>query len=272
MQYWLIADTHIDCNSMIRSGSRPADFTQQILDLWASSVRSEDTVLHLGDAAYNDVGLEKLLALPGRKILIRGNHDKLSTESYMRKGFQLCCDELVMELHGIRILFTHKPRYEHTCDINIHGHRHDLYQENGQKLLLPISLEMMGYAPIPMDHHFWRRLENWVANYWQKGILPKAEDIKGLGQLPHAELREQDLYGNLPTDTHKARRYRRDIIERWMSGDDFRNFNLRHRCHKLAKDYVNERLDLAETRKQMQLLLEAERRRRDSVRQPADDE
>lgn len=261
MQYWLIADTHIDCQSMICSGSRPADFTQQILANWAKCVKAEDTVLHLGDAAYDDCGLGKLLDLPGRKILIRGNHDKLSTESYMRKGFVLCCDELIMEMHGLRILFTHKPRYEHTCDINIHGHRHDVYQGTVQKLMLPIALETMGYAPIPMNQRFWKYLDSWAAHYWRSGIQPEQERICAIGQMPIRQLREQDLYGNLPTDSHKARRYRRDIIERFMQSEDYQQHNVRSVCHGIAREYIDARIDLEEARERLQACLAKERAR-----------
>ena len=94
---------------------------QFIMDTWTDLVTKRDVVYVLGDAAFTQEGLDDIKTLAGRKILIRGNHDLLPTESYLNvfeevygllawKGFWLSHAPIhPMELYG---------------RTNIHGHCH----------------------------------------------------------------------------------------------------------------------------------------------------
>ena len=73
-------------------------------------MKPQDTVIHLGDCAWRPEGMKRLLELPGKKILVRGNHDDKSLEKYMEMGWDFACDSIVMKLGGVVILFSHKPR------------------------------------------------------------------------------------------------------------------------------------------------------------------
>lgn len=116
--FHIITDTHFGHESLKTSGLRPKDFEEQIINNWLSSVAPNDTVIHLGDIGLtNDENiLSKIPSLTGRKILLRGNHDKNSPEYYMSLGIDFCCNEMFLTVTGIKILFSHRPRHNHSSN------------------------------------------------------------------------------------------------------------------------------------------------------------
>ena len=195
MKIWLITDTHIGHRNMINSCGRPENFSRLILKNWEKKVANTDKIIHLGDIAWGDDNLKKVMRMPGHKILIRGNHDPKSLENYMEEGFDFACDELGMTIEGVKILFTHRPRVGHMADVNIHGHEHDVHRVSETEFLLPISLEVMGYEPIAMDHEFIRTLRSWSDKFKAYGTLPTLDEIRLLGPNPIPKLRERDFIG-----------------------------------------------------------------------------
>ena len=197
MKIWLITDTHLNHRSMIRSCGRPENFSRLILNNWEKKVENKDIVIHLGDIAFGheEDGLKKLLRMPGKKILVRGNHDPKSLEAYMDMGFTFACDEFVMIVEGVRMPFTHRPRIGHTFDINIHGHEHDVHRVSEEGLFLPIALEVHGYEPIELDHERMRLIRSWVDKYKQDGTIPSLDTYRKFGSDPIPELRERDYTG-----------------------------------------------------------------------------
>lgn len=149
MELYIITDTHIGHTNIVKLANRPVDFAEQILENWKTTVTPEDVVIHLGDVAWHAEALQKLSEMPGKKILVRGNHDTGSLLYYMRRGFDFACDRIAMTLYGIDVLFTHEPQIFHTHDINIHGHLHSLAKVDTPCVLYPMALEDQGYRPIP---------------------------------------------------------------------------------------------------------------------------
>lgn len=190
LMLWVIPDTHFEHNAMVRSCGRPVNFTALICENWRKMVIPKDTVIHLGDCAWTPDGMKRLLSLPGRKILIRGNHDDKSLVKYMSIGWDFACDSIVMKLGGVTILFSHAPRWGHTADINIHGHFHDLHREDFSRLYLPLSLESMGYMPIALDEAFLGVISSWV----DTRRIPKLKEIYEHRQN-HRPLSVRDVYG-----------------------------------------------------------------------------
>ncbi len=160
---FLITDTHIGHDKLEKSGQRPEGVSELILEHWQETVRPEDTVIHLGDVAFHsEMQLGRVMAMPGRKILVRGNHDAKSLTQYMERGFAFACDSFTMRLEGIDILFSHHPTYGHTADVNIHGHQHDLHMDDRSRIYLPLALEYDNYYPIALDRYLLRLLRSWV--------------------------------------------------------------------------------------------------------------
>ncbi len=143
---------------------RPADFTEQIIKNWNNLVFPDDTVIHLGD-----VGIGKLEDwnwivpnLPGRKILVRGNHDKRTCDWWMKNGFDFACDALIYR----GVWLTHKPAkvLPEGCMLNVHGHLHNIWHgftahheadvsgklHNAWQRLF--AIEYTSYRPIEFNH------------------------------------------------------------------------------------------------------------------------
>ena len=77
MKTFLISDTHFNHTKIETYCDRPSDFTDRIVHNWRQVVQPSDLVIHVGDVFIGKrEGWEAIYpTLPGRKILIRGNHD-----------------------------------------------------------------------------------------------------------------------------------------------------------------------------------------------------
>lgn len=115
----------------------------------------------MGDLSFAEGWTQKLWELPGRKILNRGNHDRLPMEAYLDAGW-LPMESMVLKLAGLRIVFSHRPMIGHAYDINIHGHQHDLSVLDGTRLYLLVALEHTRYAPVAMNKDFMGSLRSYV--------------------------------------------------------------------------------------------------------------
>lgn len=151
---WLITDTHFNHHRLVTEGWRPAGYETAIKANWCRLVAEQDVVYHLGDVILGRASELKgiLDALPGIKVLIKGNHDQESNGWYMRHGFQFCAQAVLYK----GVYLTHAPQVclPDGAVLNVHGHLHDRADRRGyetlpwQKLL---ALEHVGYAPVEFD-------------------------------------------------------------------------------------------------------------------------
>ena len=103
MAIYVIADLHLSFNDpkpMSIFGTNWKNHEEKIKKDWISKVKNDDTVLHLGDFSWamhlNETlkDFEYLNSLPGKKILLRGNHDywwttKTKMERFIKEsGFE----------------------------------------------------------------------------------------------------------------------------------------------------------------------------------------
>ena len=162
MKYWLTTDTHLGHSKMIEYCNRPENFSEVILKNLRHCVKHEDILIHLGDICiYNDTMWHiKLLSVPGRHWLVRGNHDKKSNSWYLEHGWSMVCEQFQDLLFGEIVMFSHKPVvWNGEYDINIHGHFHNadhrrhepelLAIKNGYQKLL--ALEYTNYMPVTLE-------------------------------------------------------------------------------------------------------------------------
>jgi calcineurin-like phosphoesterase family protein len=124
---------------------------------WRDKIKQRDLVFVLGDCAFGAPHLERFAELPGRKILVRGNHDTLSAQRY------LVFFEDIFGLHKIRqrpygtFWLSHCPIHpqELRGGRNIHGHVHSNtvcgieHHNEGyfDSNYMNASAEMIGYEP-----------------------------------------------------------------------------------------------------------------------------
>lgn len=96
--------------------------TDMIVSEWRERVHKRDVVYVMGDAAFDDASLDVLSWLPGRKILIKGNHDDFVSTDAQKNVFE--------EIHGMLkykgMWLTHCPIHpdELRGKNNLHAHVH----------------------------------------------------------------------------------------------------------------------------------------------------
>jgi calcineurin-like phosphoesterase family protein len=150
---WLVTDTHFNHKMLEEMGHRPAGSTELLLTNWRKLVSDQDFVYHLGDVilGMNSTLKAILDSVPGRKFLVRGNHDYSSNTWFMRNGFDFVAQGI---LHG-GVWLSHAPAVNLPSGaiLNVHGHLHDSTHHGTDfpdhcKLL---SLEQVGYKPVLFD-------------------------------------------------------------------------------------------------------------------------
>lgn len=154
---WVTSDLHFNHQKLIDNGIRPPNYEEKLIKQWNGNVKDTDTVIILGDISWN-CDLSKLNKLKGKKILVRGNHDKKSCESYMQH-FDFACESFKLTYKGVNIVFTHQPLPKVDVDLNIHGHLHNRPNYEKKKHYL-ISLENMGYGvfSLPFIVKHWKSI------------------------------------------------------------------------------------------------------------------
>lgn len=133
---WLISDTHFGHERVyttftdrytgknLRPWAVDADEGDEYMrDMWSQMIGKDDRVYHLGDVAIPRRGLKCLQGLPGRKILLRGNHDIFKMKDYAEHFEDLRGTHKLAEF-----IVSHYPIHSDSipewCPVNIHGHTH----------------------------------------------------------------------------------------------------------------------------------------------------
>ena len=166
MNRFLISDTHfghtntwekftLTDGSPLRPFTSTEEMDETMVDNWNKTVRSNDTVYHLGDVVIAKRNLETVKRLNGRKILIRGNHDIFKDKDYYEAGFE--------QIHGVRVfvdqfILSHIPLHPDCVSerfkLNVHGHLHgNRIMINGEidPRYLSVCVEQINFTPISFD-------------------------------------------------------------------------------------------------------------------------
>lgn len=128
MKVYLISDTHFNHDNIKTYCDRPDDYHERIIRNWRNIVKPDDTIIHVGDVIIGKSQNWDTICsqLPGRKILVRGNHDEHhSCNWWMQHGFVAASDAMLFRGAWI----THKPSgfLPAGAFINIHGHLHNIF-------------------------------------------------------------------------------------------------------------------------------------------------
>lgn len=153
---FFIADLHLGHKNIIEYCNRPFnsidDMNIALIDNWNKMVGDDDKVFMLGDFALssNENIIRWGKALRGKKVLVRGNHDRAPDTVYYEAGFQYVYQYPVF--WNQTFLLSHAPITTNIGEvINIHGHIHnnpigDECQTDNS--FLCVSAEMVNYKPI----------------------------------------------------------------------------------------------------------------------------
>jgi calcineurin-like phosphoesterase family protein len=179
MKIFFISDTHFFHKNIIKYTNRPFldvnKMNEYIINQWNNVVSENDIIYHLGDFA---IGWDKTFPdkkecykhimdqLNGKKILIKGNHDRESDNFYKDIGFSEVYPYLIVD----GMLLTHYPleineyqkeslkqfiyklqnlynKYKLTKVI--HGHIHN--NHCNLKNHINVSVEAINYKPLELE-------------------------------------------------------------------------------------------------------------------------
>jgi len=152
---YIISDTHFGHENIIKYCDRPENHDALMMKNWWRTISLDDTILHLGDLTFKSRSDIAFGLLPGKKYLIKGNHDKKSNSWYESENFRV-----IRPFVWNKIAFTHEPldidsdKYDddgNDWNINIHGHIHNngyIRREDKGRLYINVSVEVMNYTPV----------------------------------------------------------------------------------------------------------------------------
>jgi calcineurin-like phosphoesterase family protein len=153
MKFFAIADLHFGHTNIIKYCDRPFEDTDEmdrvLIKNWNETVSNNDTVLVLGDVGF---GSKEYIAslikqLNGKKILIMGNHDNWSEQTYRDMGFHTVSRFPI--LWNDFYLLSHAPLIlsETTPYFNLYGHVHNDSRYVDTASSKCVSVERIGYRP-----------------------------------------------------------------------------------------------------------------------------
>ena len=153
MNTWFTADWHFGHHNIIKYAERPFKDLNEMHKIIINNLREKvapnDILYVLGDVAfYSNSQADKLKGLiqkiPGRKILILGNHDGLKPFTYIDLGFESVHTSLDIEdfilIHDPAAAII-SPDRKHLC-----GHVHQLFKK--VKNVLNVGIDVWDYQPV----------------------------------------------------------------------------------------------------------------------------
>lgn len=198
MNWHVLSDTHFGHEKMKTLCGRPSDFGSRILKNLKTYVNPGDVVIHLGDFCIgNDRYHHEEFMCTIRDIerntrrirlwLVKGNHDRKSTSWYLSQGWDFVADEVILQMFGETIHFTHKPQeYEKTNDpgyLNIHGHEHNTRHHTQRE-------DDPGHLLVYMEHEYRPlRLSKMIMKHRERDFSSPGVSEQASCALSHAEMR-----------------------------------------------------------------------------------
>ncbi len=156
MSIFVTADTHFDHPNIIGHCDRPFknadEMNQTLVDNWNAVVQSRDIVYILGDFAFQG-HRHWIHATKGKKILITGNHDKMSYD--ILKDFRDVHSLLDTRIGGQKVTMCHYPMVSWRASFHgawhLYGHTHGRTIEYDDKPMFDVGVDVWDYAPVPWD-------------------------------------------------------------------------------------------------------------------------
>ena len=148
---WVIGDTHFGHDNIIRYSSRPENHDELMIERWKAVVKSNESVLHMGDVYFKSKGAEivRRAHLGGHVYFLKGNHDRSGAiDDLQNLGWKLV-EPFHTQVGKWKVVFTHWPMEElEALVINAHGHTHTLPEQSARHLSL--CVERQDYRPQPL--------------------------------------------------------------------------------------------------------------------------
>lgn len=184
------SDQHFGHRNIIDYCGRPftsvEEMNRELIARWNDVVTGDDTVWCLGDLALGHVAdtVAMTSALNGRKLLVPGNHDRVSSvyksgaerdrfiSLYEDAGWQIQEEIIETEIGGHPAVVSHFPyvgdshgpdRFQAARAVDrglpiVHGHVHEEWRTNGRQF------------NVGVDVHDWRPIDEQVIVEWLKTL------------------------------------------------------------------------------------------------------
>jgi calcineurin-like phosphoesterase family protein len=162
---FFVSDTHFGhhgvCRFLRNDGSKlrpwddPAAMDAALIKNWNSVVGPNDKVYHLGDVVINRRALPTMLALNGKKCLIKGNHDIFRLDEYSTYFYDVRAYK-----HFDDMMLSHIPMHKECIGrfgTNVHGHLHanniphPKFPGRNDPDFFNVSVEQIDFTPISID-------------------------------------------------------------------------------------------------------------------------
>lgn len=159
------SDPHFGHKNIIAYTGRPYrsvhEMNVDLCERYRAAVGESDAVLWLGDCSFQkaEVFAGVLASLPGKKLLVRGNHDR-SAAKMASLGFDLVMEECITHIAGRVCRVSHYPYFDpgkpdlrhpdrrprrQKGEVLIHGHTHSRRQRDGS--MIHVGVDAWGYGP-----------------------------------------------------------------------------------------------------------------------------
>lgn len=175
MNLFVTSDHHLDHRNIARFTNRPiiqdgdldetnqwvsdkiasqrlVEMNDMLRTRWNDVVRPKDLVYIVGDFAWNNHG-KWINILNGKKILIRGNHDKMNQS--MLNQFTEVHDLLFRKIDGTEVMFCHYAMKTWRNSIHgswhLYGHSHGKMAEHPDIPACDVGVDVWNYRPIPWE-------------------------------------------------------------------------------------------------------------------------
>lgn len=145
------SDPHFGHANVIRYDERPfrdvEHMTRELVSRYNSVVAPDHTVLWVGDCFFAKLeqSVEIMRSLNGRKMLVRGNHDR-SNGKMLGLGFELVADKMTLLVAGVTTEVQHHPPQYSREKASIHGHTHQKDAVHGRNVC--VSVTAWDYFPV----------------------------------------------------------------------------------------------------------------------------
>lgn len=153
---WLTADLHLGHKSILnyRPWSNIDKHDNAIIRNICSVVDENDLLIIVGDLTLagpsrSDFVKSIIKRLPGKKILVYGNHDKLRPLKYIDYGFTIATTALVLS-GGIFV--AHDPAWAETWPVDkpmLCGYVHGLFREC--RNVVNVGLDVWDFKPVLLE-------------------------------------------------------------------------------------------------------------------------
>lgn len=153
---------------------------QEIVTWCRQNIKDDDIFMYLGDISYRwidkkgeEESMKIIASLPGIKVLIAGNHDRMLGDDYLRGcGFKYIFDEYTWK----NLIFTHRPINMSLYPEefwNIHGHIHKWkgYNTTDGKKNINVYPYWFNNKPVTLDYLLKHKEELVKDNYWNVNAM-----------------------------------------------------------------------------------------------------